>query len=56
MKLIELEEQLERMREQGAHDNTPVRLWIGLEYAKLGKVGISIVGGNQGRRVVEMKR
>lgn len=52
--LIELEEQLKRMREQNAEDNTPVRLKVGCYYSRLLDVSQTISGGNLGKRVVEL--
>lgn len=53
--MIELEEKLRRMREQGADDNTPVEVVYGGESRRLREVRARVQGGNQGRRVVELR-
>lgn len=54
MKLIELEEQLRRMRNQNCDDNTMVRVVANGVCRELEQVSEDMTGGNLGCRVVEL--
>ena len=54
MTLIELEDQLKRMREQHADDHTPVMVVYGGESRSLKEVVVWVQQGHMGRRVVEL--
>lgn len=54
MTLIELEEQLKRMREQNADDDTPIRVAVDIYCSGLREVKVIVTGGNMGKRIVEL--